>query len=78
MVGASFRVKLNELIISGILESIKSSRGKGKGIERKYKPTIPMYVLSTAALRDPLFGSEVRRNIDRIVSDKISRARGFQ
>lgn len=74
----SFRVKLNELTISGILESIRSSRGKGKGIERKYRPTIPMYVLSTAVLRDPLFGSEVRRNIDRIVSDKISRARGFQ
>ncbi|MEM1577323.1 MAG: hypothetical protein QXT98_07420 [Archaeoglobaceae archaeon] len=46
-------MKLNELIISGILESIKSSRGREKSIERKYKPPIPIYVLSTAVLRDP-------------------------
>lgn len=71
------RARIADLVTFSIFESIKSGRGPGRGVERKYRATIPLEILYRALITDPDISTLFRDYVNEIRRDKIASLRQY-
>lgn len=73
------RARIADLVTFSIFESIKSGRGPRKGIERRYRATVPLEIIYRAVITDPDISAQFKKLIEEIREKKIAtlREHGF-